>query len=186
MNLNWRFVSFPCEDTRFKRIFTDDRRDGMSSESKRSIHWCRTIQSSYDFTDTQKTRSGHEGLDESHGKNHSTAFYRFPSRRVVFYERERESSQMIQAYTGTLKKHLQIWVCVGGATHVGGFKGGVCSASVKRFSDQSSQTQTNVSISNEIWSLNLFMMKSQKENTVFQFLLLVISFKPHLNDFTWF
>lgn len=24
-----------------------------------------------------------------HGKNHSTAFYRFPSRRVVFYERER-------------------------------------------------------------------------------------------------
>lgn len=126
-----------------------------------------------------------------HGKNHSTAFYRFPSRRVVFYERERvlRWSRLTQEpWRNTCRSagSGRGLVCVGGATHVGGFKGGVCSASVKRFSDQSSQTQTNVSISNEIWSLNLFMMKIQKENTVFQFLLLVISFKPHLNDFTWF
>lgn len=120
MNLNWRFVSFPCEDTRFKRIFTDDRRDGMSSESKRSIHWCRTIQSSYDFTDTQKTRSGHEGLDESHGKNHSTAFYRFPSRRVVFHDKRIQVLQEPRRNT-LCGRGL---VLVGGATHVGGVYGG--------------------------------------------------------------
>ncbi len=60
------------------------------------------------------------------------------SAKGVFYER---------AFTGTLKKHLQIrleWegfsVCGWSYTCGRSLGGGVCSASVNRLSDQSSQT----------------------------------------------
>lgn len=158
--LKIRFVSMWGHS--IKRVFTDDRCDGMSSESKRSIHWCRTIQSFHRHTEDEVQ---------------DTAFYRLPSRRTVLHDKT------IQVLTGTLKRHL-VWegfsVSGWGYTCGRGLWGGSDSLIHHNKHRRPGESHTSHDCS------DLRESSDSAESTVFQSLQLVIIPKPHLNDLTWF